>query len=119
MYAIANIIYGIPLVKTDEESKHSEALKDLLEESDNEAGEAPSFISYYSGSAEVTPCAWGLELGYFDEGCAFVEADKLFMRPTNAQIAMVNEAFAALPEALRAEISEYGPIRVFALWSTS
>lgn len=107
MYAICNVIYGYPMTR-------GKAV-DLVEELEDEAG----VITHYSGGSDVTPAAFGVELGRFDEATDYTEMDKLeAMKPTVEQIAKVEQDLSALP-AEQQEIIRAEKPRVFILWSTS
>lgn len=113
-YAIATIIYGLPLVSNDfEDLNYSEELNEALENDD--AG----FHRFYSGGSNVDPAAFGVILGEFDEGCAYVDAHRLPLAPTPEQISEYVKLREPLSVALNEELDTYGEPRVFFLWSTS
>lgn len=141
MYAIAEIIYGIPLCTStkvknahgmehlEEDATRTERVELALEgqDPDDENVELPlastlgevGFNSPYSGSSDATPASFGVILGAFDEACHHTELGDLCLQPTDEQKAAYQAAWDALPEALRADLAVYGEPRVFFLWSTS
>ena len=118
-YAIAHIVYGIPLQNADGYLKRrwSEELEEAIENEDE------GFITPYSGSSEVTPAAFAVEIGTFDEACHHIEAStlKAMLQPTFQVVDKWRDNFKALSESLRTELSDekYGEPRVFILWGTS
>jgi hypothetical protein len=115
MYAIAQVIYGIPLNSNNyfEDNRQSADLDLALENAD------PGFLRYYSGGADVPPSAFGIELSSFDEACHHVDLSSLVLEPTDAQHSEFAHLLEALEPALREEVLSYGEPRVFFLWSTS
>lgn len=134
-YAIANVIYGIPITKENffdklENLKMHQIPKSFLEEHFNDLeglsmedvatvfGENGSpFTSKYSGSADETPMWFGLELDSFDE-TANVRISDLQLEPSLVQALEVKVKFEELPEFIR-EILKDDKIDVHIVWSTS
>tara|TARA_R110000868_G_scaffold324272_5_gene585169 strand:- start:757 stop:1104 length:348 start_codon:yes stop_codon:yes gene_type:complete len=113
-YAIAHVIYGIPLNSNDDEVKKSDELEDLIED------EPEGMLGYYSGSAPWIPTAFGVELHEFDECNHHIDLDTINLQPTAEQLAQFNTEWANLPAEIKEEIiKSYGLPRVFLLWSTS
>jgi len=141
MYAIAEVIYGIPLCTStkvknahgmeylEEDAKRTERVELALEgqDLDDEDAELPlaeskgevGFNSPYSGSSDTLPGSFGVILDAFDEACHHIELSDLCLQPTEEQKAAYQATWNALPEALRADLAVYGEPRVFFLWSTS
>ena len=120
MYAIAEIVYGIPLNTNKGSEKWSEELELAL---DNE--EFDGLMTFYSGG-DCPPAMFGVVLGEFDEACHHVDLDSLKLKPTTEDIMEYHRMFEALPETLQQEIvMKYGKPKgcgepwVFFLWSTS
>lgn len=114
MYAIARIIYGVPLVSNDDTplelpASVSEAVED----------EEEGFLTYYSGSSDEPPAAFGVELGEFDEACAFVKPADLPLTPTAHHVAQYEALLATQPPERKACLAALGAPQVLFLWSTS
>lgn len=116
MYSIVNVVYGYPLVSNDLEESSP---KELPGVSEALAEEQPGFLAYYSGATEDTPSAFGIDLGQFDEACAYVVLSDLHTAPTDEQKAEFQELLAALDHELQATLRAMGDPSVFLLWSTS
>ena len=90
---------------------------ELVEEVIHE--ERDGFLSYYSGGSGASPVGFGVEIGEFDEACAYVDVNTLPLVPTEEQ----KSQYQALFNGLNAEETELlkscGEPRVFFLWSTS
>lgn len=115
-YAIAQVIYGVPLSDGD---AMSEELGEILENEGCSESEQAGFHSFYSGGSPVTPAAFGVRLDEFDEACYSIDLDTLKLAPTNEQLALFNSAWASLEENVRKALEPMGEPRVFILWSTS
>ena len=115
MYAIAQIIYGLPLVANDGETspRDTAAIAQAIED------EADGFLSYYSGAGDESPAAFGVELGEFDECCAYLNVADLPLLPTAEQKEQYNRILAASTADIKAALATLGTPRVFFLWSTS
>lgn len=114
-YAIAHVIYGIPLTPNAGEAAVSRALRKAGRRPDEGRG----FLGYYSGSADEHPAAFGVKLDDFDEACAYTELSQLCLTPTPAQLATYQGLLAQLNEGLRTDLLALGAPRVFFLWGTS
>lgn len=113
-YACASIVYGYPLVSNKKYVEHSEDLEGLIERGDN------GFLSFYSGSADQMPAAFGVKMDGFTEVCAYVDVRGVTLEPTDAQKAQVKTMFNALDPAVQMEIQSIcAEPFVFILWSTS
>lgn len=113
-YACASIVYGYPLVSNKKYVEHSEDLEDLIESGEN------GFLSFYSGSADQMPAAFGVKMGRFNEACAYVDVRGMTLEPTDAQKAEVETMFNALDPVIQTEIQSIcAEPFVFILWSTS
>lgn len=107
MYAIAQVIYGIPLESPDL----------ILEES--LAGEEPGFLEYYSGSGD-TPAAFGVEIDSFDECCHHIFVRDLKLTPTAQQEAEYRDLWDQQPQEIQEALCKIAAEpEVFILWSTS
>lgn len=115
MYAVANMIYGYPLVSSKSPSprKRFPRLDAAVDE------ERKGFFTYYSGSSDDTPAGFGIDLGGFDEACAFVPASDIPAAPTPEQQAQFQALFDALDPDLQADLRALGEPSTFLLWSTS
>ena len=112
MYSIGKIIYGIPLVNG--QADRSEALDEFVED------ESLGVLTYYSGSADETPAAFGVELGSFDAIEGAMDMAQLALEPTTNQIVKFGNLWSSLDPTLQAEINKvYGQPRTFVLWTTS
>lgn len=78
-YAIFGVMYGIPL--TSEDNQDITDIRELMNEL-----EPPGFESYYSGNADVEPCAFGVNLCDFDECVDHIKVSDLKLVPTQEQI---------------------------------
>lgn len=117
MYAIAQIIYGYPLVSNDTDVPSARTTNELIDQAlvDEEDG----FLEYYSGASDEEPVAFGIELGAFDEACAFVALSSLPTSPTAEQLAEFQANLDKLDAHTRSAIVALGEPSVFFLWSTS
>lgn len=115
MYAISQIIYGLPLVANDGEPspRDTAAIAQAIED------EADGFLSYYSGAGDESPAAFGVKLGEFDECCAYLNVADLPLLPTAEQKEQYNRTLEAAAADIKAALSALGAPRVFFLWSTS
>ncbi len=102
-YAIANVIYGIPLTE--------EIHKAIKEEEPEDLG----FEVMYSGSAQYTPGFCGVRLCGFDE-CGDIAVKDLAFEPTREQRAEAEVKIAELPEYIRKVCQ---PVDTYIVWSTS
>lgn len=117
MYAIATVIYGIPL---------TEEVNDFLCESEEYGDpESAGFVTMYSGScAGHMPGFLGVDLGSFDEGDPVIDLSDpghpLNVVPTEAQCAeanaLVESLLKILPPAAAAAVPKVGR---YLVWSTS
>ena len=115
MYAIANVIYGIPLMieNGDEESMSDEFFEALDED---EGG----FMTFYSGSGDFIPRAFGVMLDQLDECCHHIFLDEVALAPTADQEAEYQALWARHSPETQAQLLAHGAEpRVFILWSTS
>jgi len=116
MYAICNVIYGIPLNSNDynDEVEKSDTLQDLLYE------EEPGFYEFYSGVGDESPQAFGVLLDTFDECAHHTFLNSLQLSPTDAQRAQYDELFNSLDPVLQQELRNIAQEPcTFILWSTS
>lgn len=124
MYTIANVIYGVP-VEIDFDQYYRPVEKDL------KAGETyerefancfengqEGFLHYYSGSADMPPMAFGIELCRFDE-CETVDVAQLILKANEEIINEYNDNFSKQTEHVQAQLKQFGNPKVFILWSTS
>ena len=118
MFAISEVIYGIPLVSNDAIVTYSEELENFIDE-EWTAESGVSFLSFYSGSGDQSPAAFGIQLDQFDEGCSYVNISDLTLIPSQEHVSQFKEAFEELSDDLKAELSKFEGPRVFFLWSTS
>ncbi len=105
-YAIANIIYGIPLTEEIHEAanKHKDAdIQDL------------GFETMYSGSAPFIPGFCGVLLCRFDE-CDDLAVKDLVLVPTEKQMLEAKAKIKDLPAYIRKASK---PVDVYLVWSTS
>lgn len=115
MYAIAEVFYGVPLVSNKHALKLTPYLAEMIEEGDEEYG----VQTFYSGSSNDTPAAFGVHLDSFDEGCAYVDPREVSMSPTPAQVDEYKRLVDNFPDpATKAWLQKQTPF-VFFLWSTS
>lgn len=116
MYAIAHIIYGIPLNSNDNVIEVSDVLEMIIEDD-----ETDGIISYYRGSGEdLHPQAFGVGVCEFDECNHHIDLSTLNFTPTNEQRWKFQDLYNALPIEIRTEmVSKFGPPRTFLLWSSS
>lgn len=119
MYAIGQIIYGVPLCSNDFHAQHpaTDENNPISEAVDNEEA---GFLAYYSGSAEVSPYAFGVELGQFDECCSYVSVRNLPLQPTQEQRDQYQALYDQQPQEIKAVLDcIVQEPEVFILWSTS
>jgi len=120
-YAIAHIVYGIPLQPATGylKRKWSEELEELIEAADDD--EVDGFVLPYSGSSDSQQAAFGILLGEFDEACHHIELSELRLTPTEVEVNLFQKNFNNLTETIQEELSgeKYGVPRVFILWGTS
>lgn len=110
MYAIVNVIYGYPMTRDKLEEAVSEGMFE---------DEPDGFLSYYTGSGDVTPAAFVVDIGGFDEACDYVDPSDINLIPTEEQKAEVERLLSALDPERQALIRESCDPFVFFLWSTS
>lgn len=114
MYSCATIIFGYPLVSNRKNVGYSEDLEDCIENSEE------GFQSYYSGSHEQRPAAFGVVLSEMETVCAYTDLRTTRLEPTEAQKIKLDTLFNALDENLQKEIKSICPEPfAFVLWSTS
>jgi len=115
MYAIAQVIYGLPLhLNSDNDDDWSDELEEAVE------GEEDGFLTYYSGAGDHNPAAFGIHLCEFDEACDHIALTDLKLKPDEAQKEAFKRKLSALSNELRKEVtSRYSEPRTFILWSTS
>ena len=114
MYAIGNIIYGIPLNDNDNDIEQPEILEVALEDEDPEG-----FMTFYTGSGDTIPSAFGIVLDGIDEACHHIDLATLKLVPTDAEQAQFEKLYNDLPQELKDAVDVYGKPRTFILWSTS
>lgn len=124
MYAIATVIYGIPLLnnkKSDREQRSLELQRligvrvDDEDDFDYDEVDAPDgfFIEEYGSG-------FGIQMGEFDEGCHHVDASSLKLIPTDAQVKKYNKLFSKLPLSIQQELTtKFGQPRTYFLWGHS
>ena len=105
-YAIANVIYGVPLTK-----EIHLALADA-----DEDFETAGFTPYYSGGGSYAPGFCGVELGDFDECGGHILFSSLKYAPTPEQKAEAETRLAELPEYIRKVCL---PVDTYIVWSSS
>lgn len=105
-YAIANVIYGVPLTKE---------VGFLIYGKDAEP-EDLGFEILYSGSADYSPGFCGVSLYLFDECSDSFPASQLVLVPTPEQRAQAEAKIAQLPEDVRKLCP---PLNTYIVWSTS
>lgn len=112
-YAIAYVVYGVPLHDADDnDAENSEAIDNWLEEFN------PMILTPYSGCGN--PLAFGVTLDEVNECCHHVEINNLRLTPTPEEVAQVEKEFYALSDEIKEEITtKFGKPRVFILWGTS
>lgn len=112
MYAIANVIYGVPLTRG--------YLAELADDMNNEGVQDSNdgYLKYYSGNSDYVPAAFGVELCSFDEATDYLEVEKLKLEPTDEDKKEFNRLLLELDEPFRNIIERETP-SVFILWSTS
>lgn len=115
MYAIVNVVYGVPLHSVlGLDDSWSEELEELIESQEE------GFLTPYSGSGDEMPAAFGVSIGEFDEACHHVELSKLRLKPTNTEDEEFTKLWERLEPVIQKEITDkFGEPRVFFLWSTS
>lgn len=114
MYSCATIIFGYPLVSNRKNVGYSEDLEECIE--NREEG----FQSYYSGSHDQPPAAFGVVISEMETVCAYTDLRTTRLEPTEAQKIKLNTLFNALDENLQKEIKGICPEPfAFVLWSTS
>lgn len=129
MYSIINVIYGIPLGKSQGinerwmsnfRAKEDELLiEELLESSvDETIGWHLPYHGACSG-ANDRPVGFGIHLGEFDDARSSIDLEQIPKEVTQEHIQQFNELFAALPESHQTILKKYGSARVFFLFSTS
>jgi hypothetical protein len=132
-YAIFTIYYGVP-ISPDNRTKvafdlsrddpdyqhitdeHDSDLDGLLE--DKIEG-VHGFESKYSGSAEVSPIAFGIKLGKFDECEHDIAVSTLKLEASADDKAKYQALYDGLEEEHRKVVDAFGPPHVFFLVSTS
>jgi hypothetical protein len=113
-YAIATIIYGIPLDTYDADVTISEELSNLIE--DQEGG----FICLYRGNSDGPGQAFGIEVSEFDECNHHIDIKDLTFQPSLEQVKKLSDLLDALPNHIVDEMAKtFGPARTFLLWSSS
>lgn len=117
MYAIAEVIYGFPLVAHGSEDSPREkfpVLQDAVEEE-----EVEGFLTYYYGSSDEEPAAFGIKLDGFDESYPYTGVSQLTLAPSAEQIQQYNDLLTMQEPDVRAALENLGEPRVFFLWTTS
>lgn len=117
MYAIANVIYGIPLTDKIYDFIHSEENVDAEELTDYGPDEEElGFTTPYHGGSNRTVGWLGVSLTEFDECSDFPLSDITNVKPTEEQIAEVKDKISKLPK----EILDIAlPTDIYVVWSTS
>lgn len=121
MYAIVNVMYGVPLNSNEWPSpvEWSAGFEEYIEEAQDEK-DADGFYLPYSGAGDTRPGTFGICLGEFDEACHHVDISDLKLVPTAAQLKKYKNLWDKLPKEIRSEITvKYGDPRTHLLWSTS
>lgn len=112
-YAIANLIYGVPLHTNDGSYERPQILEDALENEDY------GFLAFYSSSGE-RPGAFGIKVDEFDECCHHSELHLAkFMANGHSHHTEYERLFKQLPKELQDEVRAFGQPRLFILWSSS
>lgn len=114
MYAIANVIYGIPITDEIHNAINSEECDQTEDYPPDE--EELGFTITYSGSSHRSVGWLGFSLGEFDECCDFPLSDILNLRPTPEQIIEVNKLISQLPANVQAVAKTPD---IYVVWSTS
>ena len=112
-YAIANIIYGVPLNEAGNNLMNKWA--DEGDERFFEEDDACGFTMLYNGSADYAGYC-GVNLMQFDECEDFRPVSSLNVQPTQEQIDEANSKIAKLHPDLKAILPEIG---TYLVWSTS
>lgn len=116
MYAIGNIIYGLPLHDPigSDDVEYSDELEEAIE------WEQEGFQRFYSGNGSQSPTAFGVMLDEFNECSTHIDVSKLKLEPSPFVLKEYNELWNNLTDELKTELTEkFGSPRTFILWSTS
>lgn len=130
MYAICDIIYGLPLCIDTDNGGRTELIDECIDyggwdrDDDfpkaNSEGTVAGFYSPYSGGGSISPGAFGIILDRFDEGSHHVEISPgIELTPNQSQIDEYNKVWKNLPDDVKSDLGVFGEPRVFLLWSTS
>lgn len=112
-YAIANLIYGVPLHTNDSLYERPESLNNALED------EIEGFLAYYSGSG-YSPGAFGIKVDEVDECSHHSELHLAkFMANGHQHHVDYERLLKQLPKELQDQIKAFGHPRLFILWSSS
>lgn len=121
MYAIFNIIYGVPLSKnydSGDSQRTPEMIQDLIE---NEERADEGFMGFYSGDSEP-PQAFGIKFSEFDECFMYMnlnELNALMVMPPDIIKRYQDLWDEQTPEVQQAITDLGGQPRVFIMHSTS
>lgn len=125
MYAIAQVIYGIPLdidfdnYYSDIENEFHESGQDYERLLENHFENCtPGFLSYYSGSSINIPRAFGVQIDKFN-GYQTVKVSKLKLVATQEVKQEYEQMLESLDIQTQREIKTFGDPHIFLLWSTS
>jgi hypothetical protein len=113
-YAIANLIYGVPLHTNAENFVRSEVISEALDREEQDG-----FLAYYSSSGE-RPGAFGIKIDELDECCHHSELHiAKFMANGHQHHVEYERLLKQLPKELQDEVKAFGHPRLFILWSSS
>lgn len=108
------------MVPNENEFKSPEFYKEWDSAAKRKDIELPAgFLMYYSGGAEFSPTAFGIELGVIDEACSYIKINELMKSPTTEQVLEYFTLKDNLPWDMAEVITDLGPPSVFLLWHTS
>jgi len=113
MYTIVNVIYGVPVKFSDNDTYNNSSL------SYHFTFVHPGFLEYYNGSGHITPRAFGILIDAFDECAYHTELSSIRLQPSEEQIEKYNQLFSSLGMDERADLIPFGKPRVFFLWTTT
>ena len=114
MYAIAQVIYGIPLNSNDNENLDpTGVLTEAVEY------EESGYLEYYNGGSDVPPRAFGVEISEFDECCHHIPLQDLRLRPTVDHLDQYQKLWNQQSPECQEALKKIGEPQVFILWTTS
>ena len=112
-YAIANLIYGVPLHTNDSVYERPEILSEAIE------NELEGFITDYSSSGD-TPGAFGIKVDEVNECNHHSELHLAkFMANGHQHHVEYERLIKQLPKEVQSELKVFGQPRLFILWSSS